>query len=302
MQAFGYYLFAGFSRLLALIPFRMALLWADLIYLVLYHLMGYRKAVVHKNLRNAFPDYSEEQIQRTAKKFYRHLADLFIENMVFRYLPAKKFMTHCHYTNPELVERYYQQGKSAIVIIGHYGNWELATLYPLITQYSYYPVYKPLSNAHFDKFYKQYRSRFGGHPLPMKATYRQMIQNKKQGIRSVLGLVADQRPIKSESFTYMTFLNQRSRVFMGPEKMAKKLDMLVFFARVKKVARGRYQVVFELVTDTPQQEPDYAITQKHLAILEQMIREEPAHWLWSHRRWRAADDAVAARPSNEKTN
>jgi KDO2-lipid IV(A) lauroyltransferase len=81
-------------------------------------------------------------------------------------------------------------------------------------------------------------------------------------------------------------MGQDTPVFLGTEKLAQKLDAAVVFLKFRKLKRGRYEVEAELVCEEPNKLDPYEITERHVRILEKMIREEPAYWLWSHKRWK----------------
>ncbi len=75
-------------------------------------------------------------------------------------------------------------------------------------------------------------------------------------------------------------------LYLGTEKLARKLNAAVVFLKVRKVKRGRYEVEIEQITGDPKDREPFTITEAHVRILENLIREEPAYWLWSHRRWK----------------
>ncbi len=85
---------------------------------------AYRKKVVFDNLRRAFPEYDQKEIRRTAKKFYRHLSDLFLESAVSHFYSKEKALKKITYKNPELLDEIYSTGKQVMAVLGHYGNWE----------------------------------------------------------------------------------------------------------------------------------------------------------------------------------
>ena len=79
MDAIGYYLFYGINWIITLLPLRILYIFSDFIFLLLYYFPSYRRKVVAENLKNSFPEKSDEELKSIEKKFYKHLADLFIE-------------------------------------------------------------------------------------------------------------------------------------------------------------------------------------------------------------------------------
>jgi KDO2-lipid IV(A) lauroyltransferase len=97
---------------------------------------------------------------------------------------------------------------------------------------------------------------------------------------------ADQTPAHLEAQILIDFLNQKTLVFYGLEKAAKATNYPVIFCDLKRVKRGYYAGDFKLITENPAEEPENAITQKYFSLLEDTINQEPAYWLWSHKRWK----------------
>jgi KDO2-lipid IV(A) lauroyltransferase len=274
-----------FLYLMSLLPFWILYLLADFIYLVLYYLTGYRRAVVQLNLRNSFPNKASAELKAIEKQYYKYLGDLTVETIKMITISEKEVRRRMLPTNPEVVESYYRQGRSIIGAVGHYGNWELAALgFSLIPNYHKVIVYKPLSNKKADEFYQRVRGRFGAILVSMKGTLRKLVELKKQLTFTVL--VSDQTPVRHETQYYTTFLNQQTAVFLGVEKTAKMLNSVVIFGDVQRVKRGFYQYTIVPLTENAAATADHQITDLHVQYLEKMIKREPAFWLWSHRRWK----------------
>src|ERR1035437_35481 len=79
MTRFLYIIFYGFARLLSLLPLRMLYGFSDGMYVLVFHVVGYRKKVVYENLRNAFPEKTDKERDLIARKFYHHLCDIMVE-------------------------------------------------------------------------------------------------------------------------------------------------------------------------------------------------------------------------------
>lgn len=259
---------------------------ADFTYFVLYHIIRYRKVIVHKNLKNSFPEKSEKEINRIQKNFYRHLADTFIENLAIIRMSKKRILKFVKLEENQDVQNLYKKGKNIIGITGHYGNWEAFVALPLISLHKVLGVYKPLNNRFFDKQFYNMRKRFGALPVSMKDTYKTALEFKNNNTPFILGLIADQRPHKKAGSYWTTFLNQETPVFLGPEKFAKKLNAAVLFTYLVKEQRGKYLLKTELLFEDTSNCSDFEITETHLRKLEKIIMDKPEYWLWSHNRWK----------------
>ncbi len=272
------------------LPPRVLYVFSDFIFLIIYYLIPYRKKLVLKNLRRSFPEKNKKEIRRISRRFYHHLCDYFIESVYGLHMSAKEINRRYRYKNPELLQSLYDRDRSVILVLGHYGNWEWTSNFPLNIPHTVMAIYKTLHNPYFDRLFVKVRSKFGLVPVPMESTLRRMIEYKQRGIKTLTIFLADQRPRWKNIQYWTTFLNQDTPVLLGPEKTAKKLDQAVVFIHVNKLKRGYYESEFILLHDDPRETGTYEITESHLRTLEKIIREEPEWWLWSHNRWKHSKD------------
>jgi Kdo2-lipid IVA lauroyltransferase/acyltransferase len=286
MSSISFYLLYGTLRLLAFLPLRALYLISDLLYLLTYYFPGYRKEIVFGNLRNSFPEKNPEEITRIAKGFYRHLCDFIIESVYLTGMDEKEIRRRVRYKNPEVVEKYLKQGKHTAAVLGHYGNWEWMCGYPLLTGYDCIVIYRQLKNKTFDRLMLDIRRRFGARLVPMKMVARKIYELDSQGTATITAFMSDQTPPREKSLFWMDFLNQDTPVYIGAERLARKLNMAVVYFLLRKVKRGYYEFEFIPLFDDGSATSEGEITRAHVKLLEKHIRETPEFWLWSHRRWK----------------
>lgn len=286
MRSISFFLFYFITRLISFLPLRGMLIISDVARLFTYYVIRYRRKTVAFNLRNSFPDKSPKELKRIEKAYYTHFCDLFIEIIYMLYADEKKAAKLCNFTNIEIFQTYFEEGKSIVVTTGHYGNWEVMNFLSYHVKHTVIGIYKPVQNKRFEEFINKSRSRFGAIPVPMHDAFRTVLSYSQQGKPFILGLFADQTPSKSEIRYWTTFLNQNTPVFLGTEKIATKTNQPVFFCNMRKVKRGRYDVEFVLLCENPKETKPYEITEMHVHALEKLIHEAPEYWLWSHRRWK----------------
>ncbi|TWR31102.1 lauroyl acyltransferase [Mucilaginibacter pallidiroseus] len=274
-----------FWYLASLLPFWFLYLLSDFLFVVLYHIAGYRRKVVRNNLKNSFPAKSAEELKQIEMQYYHYLSDLMVETLKMISISEKDLHKRMRATNPELVEHYFSQGRSIIAAAGHYANWEMAALaFGKITDHKTIIVYKPLTNPSFDRFMNKQRARFGSVMVAMKQTLRTMVALKNELTMSVL--VSDQTPNMHEINYFTIFLNQPTAVFLGIEKIAKLTNAVVLFYRIDVVKRGYYTYTLVPLVENPKETAQYEITNIHTQYLDKQIQETPQYWLWSHKRWK----------------
>lgn len=280
-----------FFRLLARMPWRFLYLLSDFLYVLVFHIAGYRKQVVMNNLQNAFPEKSLDELYQIRRLFYQHLCDFVVETLKVLALHPAQLRKRVSITNLDILQERLKDN-SVIVLTGHYGHWEWLLLTCSLYLDKVDAVYKPLSSSFFDKFMLEVRTKFGAVGVPMQTVLREILKIKEEA--HTIAMVADQSPVGDEKNFWTTFLNQDTAFFIGGERIAKKTMFPVVFTVIRKVKRGYYEVVFEEIADPPYEKSKQGdITQQYAALLEKYIRQEPAYWLWSHMRWKHQRSNIA---------
>ncbi len=290
MQFLSFYILYGLIWLFTRLPISILYFLTDMVYLLIYYVFPYRKKLVLKNLRNSFPEWDEKQVKKTAKRFYRFFCDFFMESTIFIFMSEKETMNRFRYKNPELINDLYVRGKSIILVFGHYGNWEWCVNLPKYIHHKALGVYKPLHNKYFDRMFVTSRQRYGLEVIPIDKIVRTLTEYHKSESLNISFFAADQRPLMKHIQYWTTLLNQDTPFVLGPEKLAKKLDLAVVYFKINRIRRGYYESEFTLITDDPGSTKEFEITEKFLQHLENQIREEPAYWLWTHNRWKHNKD------------
>jgi KDO2-lipid IV(A) lauroyltransferase len=286
MKKVLYLIFELFCRGLSILPKRGIYIVADFLFFIGYFLVGYRKKVVLKNLCNSFPEKSKKEINKIAKKFYRHLADVMIENIAILYMKPSRVDKFVVFKNINLIEDYYKQNKNVTTMVGHYGNWEfLPTIAPKISHKTL-SVYRPLTNKYFDRITYKMRQRFQSIPVSIRDSYKKILELEKKGILYSVGLLADQSPPKKYTNYWTLFLNQDTPFIQGPEKIARKFNHVVVFAAVRKKKRGLYEIEFQELFKNAKDTEHGEVTEAYSKALQKIIQEKPELWLWSHKRWK----------------
>ncbi|GAA4087583.1 lysophospholipid acyltransferase family protein [Mucilaginibacter panaciglaebae] len=278
-----------FLYLISLLPFWLLYILADVLFVLLYYLVGYRRKVTQANLRNAFPEKTDVERSGIEKKYYRYLADLILEAIKMTTISQSELQRRVVCTNPELVKSYEAAGKSVTAVAGHYCNWEWAGLeFSIHTRL--FVIYKSLANNIFDKFFIKTRSRFGAVVVPMAQALRSSVAHKNEFTVSVYA--GDQTPPLATAQYFTDFLNQPTAVFLGIEKIARLIDSVVIFYDMKRIKRGYYTYTVVPLVENTKESAAHEITEAHVKYLEMMIRREPQYWIWSHRRWKFKPENV----------
>jgi len=285
MNRFYYYLFLYFLLLFRNTSFWFLYRVSDMLYLFLIHVFKYRKHVILANLRESFPEKSEEEIRQISRAFYKHLCDISVEGVKAFSLRKNDILKRYTLLNPEILEPYFKKKQSVIAVLGHYNNWEWGSLAAGIF-FKHKPIafYKPLSNIYIDNYIQKTRAKEGMILESVSHTSQTFRRMKKTP--SIFIMVADQSPMNLKRAFWVPFLNHDTAVLHGTEKHAIQNNFPVFFADVQKVKRGHYTATIELLVENSAKTEPGEITLKFMQRLEKQIRAKPEFWLWSHRRWK----------------
>lgn len=271
---------------LSRLPFGVLYFISDLLYLPIRYLIGYRKKVVWSNLKTCFPDREHSSLKKTMNGFYRHFCDLIVETVKLGSIRKEDALKRCKVLNPELMNDLYEEGKSIIVIAGHYNNWELAAMVqPLFFKYKGLGIYSPLRNPTLDSYIRETRSRFGMELVPKKRTLKTMLTEVEKGPVATCFL-SDQSPKRSQNAYWTQFLNRETGIPFGAGAYAVRYDMPVVYGGMEKVKRGHYEITFKLITKNPREMGAEGILESYNKLLESEILKKPEYWLWSHKRWK----------------
>lgn len=289
----------GILKLLSLLPLGFLYLLADVFYVIIYHVIGYRKKVVRENLSKSFPEKGLAEILVLEKKFFKYFAGLIFEVIKMNSISANELTKRVRFKNADLVEAYLKNNESVIFCSSHNGNYEWVCMaIGLNFSAAHYPIYKPLSDDNFDNWFLKMRSRFGNHMVAKRQTIRQIQATKDRPTIFTFG--SDQSPSSDDTQYWTKLLNQDAAIQLGVEKIAKKTDRPIFYLHTKYIKRGYYEVDCVPICLAPKETAEFEITEMHTRFLEDFLKEQPAYWLWSHRRWkRVKPNSTPAAP--EKT-
>lgn len=266
------------------LPYPVLYVLSDGLYILLFRIIGYRKAVVIKNIRNSFPEKSEKEQLQIVDAFYKHLCDLIVESIKVFSISEKQIHQRMKILNPEYINKYFEQNQSVILAGGHYNNWELfAVAIDAAIKHDAVAIYKPLSNLFFDEKMRYSRGKFGLKMISTKAVRQEF--EKTDGLRVIIFGI-DQFPGNHRDSYRTKFLNQDTAMAFGVEKYAKEFNYPVLSGRINKVKRGHYEFEFTDAIETPQATSYGEITNRINLLLENDIILKPQYWLWSHKRWK----------------
>jgi len=274
---------------LSRLPMRILYVFSDILFLIIYYIVGYRKKVVINNIKTAFPEKTSDEQNKIVKDFYKHFIDLMIESIKAFTISEKELNKRYKYTNFELLDELTSKNRSVILTAAHQGNWEWSFLLPSMVKIPMFAAYTKLGNKYFDKKVASSRSKFGGQGFKDLKVVKGMYKHYREKIVGLYLLISDQSPQLSKTFYWRDFFNVKVPVHTGPEMLARKLNYSVVHYSTKRTKRGYFETTFELITENPRDLKEFELTDKYYEIVERTIREQPHCYFWSHKRFKHKD-------------
>ncbi len=246
-------------------------------------MVGYRRSVIDANLALAFPDIPKPKRTAIRQAFYRNLADVIVETFRAHSLSEHQ-LRQVVKVIPSPAYRLLQQ-KGGIILTAHLANWEWAGLrVGLDLKMPHYVVYLPLRNRLVDQLIRTIRERFGNQAVPVKRITRRLLEHRDRPF--VASFLADQNPPPPDIQAWYPLFKQMVPIHMGAERLARRLNVPIYWAYTRRIQRGSYVVDFECLAEYPADIEAGVIMAQYIQRLEAVIQAIPEQWLWSHRRWK----------------
>jgi len=286
MQFLVYILVYPLLWIISILPFRLMYFLSDGFYILLYYIIGYRKKVVTNNLKLAFPEKTNQEISLIRKQFYHHLCDMMFEAIKSITISEAEMQKRYVFTNVEEIHKLEKENRSIVLFMGHYASWEWIFILQTHVNHKGYAVYKRLSNKYFDALVKRIRAKYNSHLITTKETFSILIKAKENNELTFNGFVFDQSPKLNKAVYWQEFMGIEVPVHVGAEILAKRLDMVTLFLKVKKVKRGHYEATFLDINRNTKDYADFELTDLALKRVEEQINEAPEYYFWTHKRWK----------------
>lgn len=279
-----YYILYGFLYTVSLLPFRVLYLISNCIAFCMNHVFGYRKEIVMGNLDIAFPEKTFLEKKEIARRFYINFTDTFIETLKALSMSDAEFDKRGKPVNFEAINKIIADGRNIYLVGAHIFNWEYANLV-LSRHINIAPigVYGKIENKAFDKIILKLRARFGTNLIATHAFKALMPELTKN--QYCMFLLADQNPWPDNSI-WINFFGKPAPFIPGPHKAAIKNNASMVFINFAKTRRGFYDFSAEIIIDNAADFSVEELIKKYKNFIEDIVRRQPASYLWSHRRWK----------------
>ena len=258
------------------------------IFPLLFYVVRYRRKLCYRNMRESFPEWTEEQVRELEKRFYHHFVDVIMEIVRSYRASEEEMQQYIQFANLPDIERWTEANGGLFFMLGHMGNWEwLASIQQWVSPgVKELNVYRKLKSEAMDKTMLMLRAKRGGACVEKQRILREMVRDRAEKQPVTIGLLSDQKPRPEVTRTWVDFLHQQTGFLDGGEVLGKKFGYPVFYLYVTRTQRGYYHVDMKTVSANPKESADGEITTTYARMLERNINEQPFLWLWTHNRWK----------------
>lgn len=282
-----YILFISLSLFFRTIGLNLSRKFSFAIAFVFYHFIPIRKNVVFDNLRQAFPNYSEDKIEQIAYGSYKSFCITLAEILYMPWLSEEKLKSTMVCNDKNKIAERYEEGNGVILLSAHLGNWEyLATSVALQLNKKFNVVVKPQRNPYVNKWMNKYRTKWTNDVVPLGVSIRNIFSVLLN--KGIVAMVADQRG--PEESLKLEFFGRKTSVYIGPAVLSLKTNAPIIYGLSVRQSDFNYDVKIIEVDRSNLPEDEQAkirvLTERMLAVLEDIIRKYPEQWLWMHRRWK----------------
>jgi len=286
MQLLIYRLVYPILWIISKLPWRIFYMFSSCVYIVVYHVIRYRRKTVTNNLKLVFPNKPPEEIRNIRKAFFKNMCDMFLEMVKFISISDEDLLERFKIIDIHTLLALEAKKKSIVVLMAHYASYEWATVTQLLVNYPTVGVYKGIKNKYFDQLARRIKQRYNTRLIKASDAGKEIARDKISGKLCLYTFLSDQSPSMEKAAYWTDFIGIKVPTNIGGELLAKRLDMSVVYLHVEKVKRGYYQARFIPITENAKNCEDFYITKTYLRMLEKQIYKAPEYFLWTHKRWK----------------
>ena len=282
-----YWAVAFVIGLTALLPRRVASTLGAILGWKAYRIFGIRRRVSINNIRSslAYAD-SHSAADQIACASYKNLGRSFVEYGSFGRLDEAKVLDMVEFEGLEHLDVALEHGRGAILVTGHFGNWELLGAGVAARGYPIHYLVGEQTNSLVDNLMNDLRRSQNIGIITRDVALRKVLRALKDN--QLIALLADQDARKSGIF--VDFLGRPAATVRGPAMFAIKQNAPIIPGFIWRVGGGKHHAQFhELLFPDTSLKGDESIldlTRRYTDRLSETIRRHPTEYFWAHRRWK----------------
>jgi KDO2-lipid IV(A) lauroyltransferase len=289
LQLFYFLLIALISLPFAVLPYTLSMRIGEGMGGLLYYFWKSRRTIALENLRAAVSRGAmiiHASPESVIRQNFRNMGKSFVEVVKIYYGFGKCVFDHVQITGVEHLNKALSKGAGTLLLTGHCGNWELSALASSMNLTRLNIVARAQNNPYLNRFAERTRERYGNSVIYKKGALKKIIQALKRN--EAVGILMDQSVVSSEA-VIADFLGKKDHIMKTPAIIARKTGSPVLPVFGRRVNSGHSIEIgeeIELDTSEDYEQAVYNDTVRFSGYIEEYIKNNPAEWLWIHRRWK----------------
>lgn len=246
------------------------------------------RRIVHRNLAFVYPEWSRREIDRLARRVFKHFGTVLFENIQALVMPRRQFQRRIIIEGQNILTAALAQPRGCLLFSGHLGNWELGLLAGAANfNRTALTVAKPVKLKPLHRLLTALRSRFGNRVVFKKGALQLMTRALRKG--ETLIMLIDQGVRRPESVE-IEFFGKRTLASPAAAYLAIRCRVPVVPLFCLRAPDGRYRLKIlppVAATRTGALRADIqTLTQQLMTTVETAVRQNPEQWFWFHKRWK----------------
>lgn len=250
-------------------------------------LLRNRRRIAHDNLEKALGDQlTGTEQERVVGDVFANIGRTLFELARFRKLTPESIKRIIVPDGLEAVDAALAAGKGAIIVVPHFGNWELAGAYLAMSGYPVDVLVTTQHNSLVDAVLTSLREGAGVGIIRVGRTVRHVFGALKQN--RIIAIAADQHAPAAELVT--EFFGRPAAAARGPALFAIRCGAPILPFCMRRERYDRHVIMPGPAIYPPREQDEESairsMTEQYLRFFESCIRAYPAQWMWTHRRWK----------------
>ncbi|MBI2843802.1 MAG: hypothetical protein HYX78_10415 [Armatimonadetes bacterium] len=249
------------------------------------------RGVAIRNLRAAYPEWSEQEVRDVARRTFENFARGALEFLYLNDMPPQAVGEWLSVEDTSPLDAVLEKGRGAIVITAHLGNWELLARKFALLGYRINVIARDSDDPTTTGLANSIRENAGYKVLSRDSSAIPAMRCLRKN--ELLGILPDQN---TWSGIFVDFFGRPAATATGPAVLSLKTGAPILCGFARRVDGGFFEAVIYPPLEVPStgdEEADIlALTQAYTRVIEDEIRKDPAQWLWIHDRWRRSAECI----------
>ncbi len=275
------------TRLAQLIPGRLADWMAVAFGILSYLILTSRRRIARENLKRAFKDEKNPQeIEKIVREVFVNVARTVVEFARQPVMEKDEILSMVAADGEEYFAQVLAEGKGAMLVSGHFGNWEFLGGWLAAKGYQVDLLVGEQHNKKVDDLLMSFRKSFGVGIIPIGVASRHVMKSLRAN--RMVAVISDQHAASGGAI--VQFFDRPAATPKGPAAFAAKVGCPIIAGCSLREGYKKYHLtIFPPIypPNTGDNERDILeMTQRYTSYFENFIRKYPSQWMWTHRRWK----------------